>query len=137
MTKPMVTAISSKSDFMFRNASGYKASNTLCLASASTWLYFDTYMKPFADDPITVCTVKAGMQEKSSFRMPEASESQDVSSSDCTVPRNVGALGDQWNRHQGLHVASLRRQCHRWAFSVLRNTCMCVVCLSVLHLSQK
>ena len=74
MTKPMVTAISSKSDFMFRNASGYKASNTLCLASASTWLYFDTYMKPFADDPITVCTVKAGMQEKSSFRMPEASK---------------------------------------------------------------
>jgi hypothetical protein len=82
MTKPTVTAVSSKSDFMFKNASSYNPDHVLCLASHSTWTYFDTYMKPFADAPITVSAVNAGILlgagevcVQPSFRMPGASTS--------------------------------------------------------------
>ena len=54
MTKPMVTAVNSKSDFMFKNASNYDEEHVLCLASASTWNFFDNYMLPIADKPIKV-----------------------------------------------------------------------------------
>ena len=54
MTKPMVTTVASKSDFMFKNSSNYKESHILCLASTSTWKYFDNYMLPLSDEPIKV-----------------------------------------------------------------------------------
>jgi hypothetical protein len=54
MTKPMVTTVASKSDFMFKNSSKYKESHVLCLASTSTWKYFDNYMLPLSDEPIKV-----------------------------------------------------------------------------------
>ena len=54
MTKPTVTAVTSKSDFIFKNSSNYQDSNVLCLPSTSASNYFDKYMFPLADEPIKV-----------------------------------------------------------------------------------
>ena len=54
MTKPLVTSVNSKSDFMFKNSSNYNEANVLCLPSASASKYFDNHMFPLADEPIKV-----------------------------------------------------------------------------------
>jgi|NorSeaMetagenome_1021524.scaffolds.fasta_scaffold42806_2 hypothetical protein len=52
MTAPMVTQLSSKSDFVFENSSHYSKNYKLCLPSTSTWKYHDSFMAPVADNPI-------------------------------------------------------------------------------------
>ena len=54
MTKPTVTAVLSKSDFMFKNSSNYKDSHVLCLPSKSAWNYFENYITPHAEESIKV-----------------------------------------------------------------------------------